>query len=126
MPSTTLHPCAGYLKHPSPWNHFTQKKLWCKGNHQNDRYWVARGIFVNRNDPRLLVVNRSGLGWTFNFAHPIAWWLTGGVFVISGLVQLDFFILFHSFIYLVLLCLFLALCLHLFVGYLRVRASGQV
>ena len=95
------------------------------GNHDNDQYWVAGGFYVNRNDPRLLVEKRSGLGWTFNFAHPISWWLTGGLFVVLGLVQLYFFILFHSFINLVLLCLFLALCLLLFVGYLRVRASGQ-
>jgi uncharacterized membrane protein len=28
---------------------------------------------VNPADPRLLVPKRSGLGWTFNFAKPIAW-----------------------------------------------------
>jgi Family of unknown function (DUF5808) len=94
------------------------------GNRDNDRFWVAGGFYVNRDDPRLLVAKRSGLGWMFNFAHPIAWWLTGGLFVILGLVQLFFFIMFHSFINLVLLCLFLALCLLLFVGYLRVRVSG--
>ena len=95
------------------------------GNRDNDRFWIAGGFYVNRDDPRLLVAKRSGLGWTFNFAHPIAWWLTGGLFGILGLVQLLFFILFHSFINLVLVCLFLVLCLLLFVGYLRVRASGQ-
>jgi hypothetical protein len=95
------------------------------GNRDNDRLWIAGGFYVNRYDPRLLVEKRSGLGWTFNFAHPIAWWLTGGLFVILGLVQLYFFITFHSYINLVLLGLFLALCLLLFVGYLRVRASEQ-
>jgi hypothetical protein len=89
------------------------------------RFWVVGVLYVNRNDPRLFVVKRSGLGWTFNFAHPIAWWLTGGLFVILGLVQLCFFLLFHSYINLVLLGLFLALCLLLSVGYLRVRASEQ-
>jgi len=33
-----------------------------------------RGLFyVNPSDPRLVVPKRSGLGWTFNFARPIAW-----------------------------------------------------
>lgn len=89
------------------------------------RFWVVGVLYVNRNDPRLFVEKRSGLGWTFNFAHPIAWWLTGGLFILVGLLQLCFFLLFHSYINLVLLGLFLALLLLLFVGYLRVRASEQ-
>jgi uncharacterized membrane protein len=28
---------------------------------------------VNRSDPRLIVPKRWGIGWTFNFARPIAW-----------------------------------------------------
>jgi len=68
----------------------------------------------------LLVEKRSGLGTTFNFAHPIAWWLTAGLFVLLVVVQLFFFLAFHNFINLALLCLFLALCLLLFIGYLRV------
>ncbi len=94
-------------------------------NHDNDQWWVAGVFYVNSNDPRLLVEKRSGLGTTFNFAHPIAWWLTAGLFVLLGVVQLFFFLAFHSFINLALLCLFLALCLLLFIGYLRVRASRQ-
>lgn len=89
------------------------------------RFWVVGVLYVNRNDPRLFVEKRSGLGWTLNFAHPIAWWLAGGLFVILCLLQLCFFLLFHSYINLVLLCVFLALLLLLFVGYLRVRASEQ-
>jgi len=30
-------------------------------------------LYMNPADPRLLVPKRSGLGWTFNFAKPIAW-----------------------------------------------------
>jgi len=37
----------------------------------------GRGLFyVNAADPRLVVPKRSGLGWTFNFARPLAWVLT--------------------------------------------------
>ncbi len=95
------------------------------GNRDNDQWWVAGVFYVNSNDPRLLVEKRSGLGTTFNFAHPIAWWLTGGLFVLLSVVQLFFFLAFHNFINLALLCLFLALCLLLFIGYLRVRPSRQ-
>jgi uncharacterized membrane protein len=30
-------------------------------------------LYANPADPRLLVPKRSGLGWTFNFAKPVAW-----------------------------------------------------
>ena len=30
-------------------------------------------IYMNPDDPRLVVPKRMGLGWTFNFAKPIAW-----------------------------------------------------
>lgn len=33
-----------------------------------------RGVlYVNPDDPRLVVPKRYGIGWTFNFAKPIAW-----------------------------------------------------
>jgi len=32
-------------------------------------------IYANASDPRLVVPKRSGLGWTFNFAKPVAWLL---------------------------------------------------
>ena len=30
-------------------------------------------VYVNPADPRLVVPKRLGIGWTFNFAKPIAW-----------------------------------------------------
>ncbi len=33
-------------------------------------------FYVNREDPRLLVPKLIGIGWTFNYARPAAWWLT--------------------------------------------------
>lgn len=35
--------------------------------------WRGGLLYVNAADPRLLVPKRSGLGWTFNFARPLAW-----------------------------------------------------
>jgi uncharacterized membrane protein len=33
-----------------------------------------RGLFyVNPSDPRVIVPKRWGIGWTFNFARPVAW-----------------------------------------------------
>ena len=42
-------------------------------NRDDDRYWIAGMIYVNRDDPALLVGKRIGIGWTFNFGHPAAW-----------------------------------------------------
>lgn len=39
----------------------------------DDRYWKAGGVYFNPDDPTILVPKRFGIGWTFNFAHPIAW-----------------------------------------------------
>ena len=52
------------------------------GNRDNSQFWRAGVFYVNRNDPRLMVEKRSGLGMTFNFAHPIAWLLLGGLIAI--------------------------------------------
>jgi len=36
------------------------------------------GLFYsNADDPRLLVPKLLGIGWTFNYARPAAWWITG-------------------------------------------------
>jgi uncharacterized membrane protein len=32
-------------------------------------------LYVNTQDPALLVEKRFGVGYTFNFGHPIAWLL---------------------------------------------------
>ncbi|HEY1334449.1 MAG TPA: DUF5808 domain-containing protein [Myxococcaceae bacterium] len=50
-----------------------------------------RGLFyVNPSDPRLVVPKRSGLGWTFNFARPVAWvvfalLLLGPLFLVAAM-----------------------------------------
>ena len=35
--------------------------------------WRGGLFYVNAADLRLLVPKRSGMGWTFNFARPVAW-----------------------------------------------------
>lgn len=47
--------------------------------------WVAGVFYVNRQNPHLLVPKRFGGGWTFNFAHPIAWALMAGIVALISL-----------------------------------------
>ena len=42
-------------------------------NRDDDRYWRLGLLYVNRDDPSLLVAHRFGLGWTLNLARPAAW-----------------------------------------------------
>ena len=38
-----------------------------------DRFWKLGVIYFNRDDPAVMVEKRSGIGYTVNFAHPVAW-----------------------------------------------------
>lgn len=39
----------------------------------SDQGWRGGLLYADPADPRLVVPKRSGLGWTFNFARPVAW-----------------------------------------------------
>ncbi len=39
----------------------------------DDSYWKAGAIYVNKNDPSIFVEKRFGIGWTINFGHPISY-----------------------------------------------------
>jgi uncharacterized membrane protein len=39
----------------------------------DDRFWKAGLLYVNRGDPALVVAARFGAGWTLNLANPAAW-----------------------------------------------------
>jgi uncharacterized membrane protein len=45
----------------------------------DDRFWKAGLIYVNRDDPAIMVGNRFGVGWTFNFANRAAWLVLAGI-----------------------------------------------
>lgn len=52
----------------------------------DDRYWHAAGmVYLNRNDPALLVHRRVGTYWTLNLGHPIAWVVLAAV-AVTGLL----------------------------------------
>jgi uncharacterized membrane protein len=39
----------------------------------DDRYWKLGMFYFNPNDPSLFLEKRFGVGWTINFARPLAW-----------------------------------------------------
>jgi uncharacterized membrane protein len=44
----------------------------------DDRFWKAGLLYVNRDDPAIVVGARFGVGWMLNFAKPVAWLLIAG------------------------------------------------
>lgn len=43
------------------------------GDRTEDRFWKLGVFYFNRNDPSVMVEKRFGIGYTVNFAHPVAW-----------------------------------------------------
>lgn len=46
-----------------------------------DHCWRAGLFYYNPDDPALMVPKRIGIGYTLNFAHPVAWILLGGLLI---------------------------------------------
>jgi uncharacterized membrane protein len=44
----------------------------------DDRFWKAGLLYVNRDDPALVAAARFGVGWTLNFGNPAAWLIIAG------------------------------------------------
>ncbi|MFI6307203.1 DUF1648 domain-containing protein [Amycolatopsis thailandensis] len=52
----------------------------------DDRHWYAAGmVYLNRNDPALLVHRRVGTYWTLNLGRPVAWLVVAAVAVVGVL-----------------------------------------
>lgn len=55
----------------------------------DDRFWKGGIVYVNRDDPALLVGARVNFGWTVNFGNWVAWVLVAGFLALpAGLVAL--------------------------------------
>jgi uncharacterized membrane protein len=50
----------------------------------DDRFWKAGLLYVNRDDPAVVVSARIGVGWTLNFGNPAAWLVIGGIIATVG------------------------------------------
>jgi uncharacterized membrane protein len=44
----------------------------------DDRFWKAGLLYVNRYDPAVVVGARFGVGWTLNFGNPAGWLIIAG------------------------------------------------
>jgi hypothetical protein len=44
--------------------------------------WVGGMVYCNRDDPAVWVEKRIGIGWTLNFAQPMAWLIMGLMIVV--------------------------------------------
>jgi uncharacterized membrane protein len=44
----------------------------------DDRLWKAGLLYVNRDDPAIVVSARFGVGWALNFGNPAAWLIIAG------------------------------------------------
>ena len=53
------------------------------GGRDDDRYWKAGVIYVNRDDPAVVVGRRFGIGWTLNFGNPRAWCVFGAIVAVA-------------------------------------------
>lgn len=49
----------------------------------NPKHWQVFAFYYNPDNPRLFVAKRIGLGWTLNFARPMAWVLSFGSIAIT-------------------------------------------
>jgi len=53
---------------------------------ENDPANYKWGFYYNKQDARVIVPKRIiGLGWTFNFAQPLSYLITGAI-ILSGIV----------------------------------------
>jgi uncharacterized membrane protein len=44
----------------------------------DDRFWKGGLLYVNRDDPALVVGARFGFGWALNYGNPVAWLIIAG------------------------------------------------
>lgn len=59
-------------------NHEEAQRLW-----RDPHSWKLWLLYVRREDPRVVVRQRSGLGYTFNFAHP---WAFPALGILLGII----------------------------------------
>ena len=55
----------------------------------DDRFWKAGLLYVNRDDPAIVVGSHFGAGWTLNLGKPAGWLIiAGNVAALAGLVAI--------------------------------------
>jgi hypothetical protein len=67
------------------------REAFANGRHEeardrdDDKYWRGGLVYINREDPALMVARRFGVGWTLNFGNPRTAMLLAGVVALIGL-----------------------------------------
>lgn len=52
----------------------------------DDRFWKAGLVYINRTDPAIMVTSRIGVGWTLNLGNPAAWLIIAAIIAtVAGL-----------------------------------------
>jgi uncharacterized membrane protein len=62
-------------------------------NVDDDRHWKLGQFYFNPADPAVFVEKRFGIGYTCNYARPLAWVLVGGFIVLIVAVLVVVFLL---------------------------------
>lgn len=50
----------------------------------DDRFWKLGLVYVNSDDPAVVVAARFGIGWTPNWANPRAWLIIAGILAVPA------------------------------------------
>ena len=50
----------------------------------DDRFWKAGLLYLNRDDPAIVVGSRFGAGWTLNLGNPAAWLIVAGIVAVPA------------------------------------------
>ena len=56
------------------------------GDRTPDECWKWGLFYYNPADPDVWVEKRIGIGWTFNFGHPRAWFILGAILLFAAAV----------------------------------------
>jgi uncharacterized membrane protein len=65
------------------YNRFVRSKRASGPILDDDAKWIWGLFYFNRSDPSIFVEKRIGIGYTVNFARPIAWIVLVGIIVIA-------------------------------------------
>lgn len=57
-------------------------------NRNDDKYWIGGALYYNKEDKSILVGKRFGVGWTFNFGHPVTWVILAAIVAVPILTAL--------------------------------------
>lgn len=79
---------------PGPTPASTPSRLAPVGDRTPDECWKWGLFYYNPADPALWIEKRFGIGWTFNFGNPRAWFILGAILLFAAAVPVLSILLF--------------------------------